>query len=419
MQVISLRFPCALFLALVVLLAASTLRAEEPPAKVPDATAAQEKKAKKKYPDIDVGGEMELEYVDTQMERDSLADRTEYPSGRLQIDFAGVTVKASLSEDIFARLEARFRPAEPVDLQEAIFRVEGLPAGGYVQLGWDNRIMKPRRRTEAYPLVGTAFWKGKELALGAGIDLELFRIREKGSGDAGLDAPGKKGKTVHSLSLVFEASVGNGMPLGKRPAGEDPSFRVLGYDEMDIDFNAGKEAALLLGVKGRLFSALRYDLSAFACASTLTDEDRQVLWDLPGYGTPQSRDHYFYGYTARLRWEGIEFLAHLCNGRLGRLGRAAWFVQASYRFRWKGIEALGTRLLSSLRPIFRYGALDLDTVPDPADSLTWDRERITAALHVEIMDNALLKIEYTVNNETTGDRLVLNDELVVQVEVRF
>jgi hypothetical protein len=380
--------------------------------------ASETKKKKKKYPDVDVGGEIEIEYVDVQAERHSGADVTEHPEGRVQIDFAAITVKASLARGVFGRFEARFRPAEPVDVQEAIFRVQGLPLEGFTQVGWDSRIVKPRRKTESYPLAGTAFWKGKELGLQVGIEWEFFEHRREAEVELEGVAEKKPGKEI-SLALVVEGSVGNGMALGKRPIGEDPSFRMLGFEEVNLDWNQSKEAGLSLGLKGRLFSKLRFDLSAFAYASMLSEQDRQILWDLPGYGSWESRDHWFFGYSARFRYEGATLFAHFCKGRLGRLGRGAWYVQGSYEFEWKGFDFLETRFFRSVEPVFRYGALDLDMIHDPADPLTWNRDRITLALLIGIVKTASLKLEYNLNGETTGGDEVRNDEFVALVEVRF
>jgi hypothetical protein len=115
---------------------------------------------------------------------------------------------------------------------------------------------------------------------------------------------------------------------------------------------------------------------------------------------------------------GFTLYGQFCNGRLGRLGRAAWYGQGSYKWRGEGFSFLGTRWLRSVEPVLRYGVLDLDMVPDPDEPLTWDRTMLTAALAVEILKEAEILIEYSWNGETTGGAGVRNDEFLVQLRIK-
>lgn len=372
-------------------------------------TTSTDSKDKRKYPDIDVRGEIEIEYVDTQNETSSPAGQTDRPAGYFQVDFVALDVRATLAERIRGRLEARFSPNEVVDVQQANVRVAALPLGGFVQLGLRQRLIKPRRKTESFPLAGTAFWKGQDIGLYGGIDWRFLRI--PGHGDDSANAL--------ALSLVAEGSLTNGPPVGDRRIGEDGSFRIIGYEELNWDENSAKQIGYNAGLKGKIANLLRFDLMTFGYSSRLSDDDLAFLGGISGYGTDTSRDNYFFGASARGRVAGLTLFSQICNGRVGLLGRAAWYVQGSYKLEWEGFSLGDREVLRSVEPLVRYGVLDVDIPDDPADPLTWNRDRLTIALLLEVFKELEFKIEYTFNGETTGGSEVKNDELVVQMQLQF
>jgi hypothetical protein len=379
-------------------------------------------KAAKTWPRLDVGWEVRIDWADVQVERDSPAGPTEDPEGRFLLGFAAIVAKASAAKGVFCRVETRFRANEPLDLQEAIARVEDLPLKGAVQAGLDNRLVKPNRGTQTYPLAGTAFWKGTDVGVQGRVEIGLLEVAAAKEGEeeeAGADRrSGKRKPKAFELSAVAGASIGNGMRVGSRPIGEDGTFPVIGYEEGGDRWHSAAEVGLTAGLEGLAFSMLEFRAHAFAYASKLTPADREFLWDLPGYGSWESRDHWFAGGELRLQAMGFTLYGQFCNGRLGRLGRAAWYGQGSYKWRGEGFSFLGTRWLRSVEPVLRYGVLDLDMVPDPDEPLTWDRTMLTAALAVEILKEAEILIEYSWNGETTGGAGVRNDEFLVQLRIK-
>jgi hypothetical protein len=375
---------------------------------LPEAKEEPEKE-KRRFPEIDVRGEIEIEYVHTQQEKDSPAGETDRPPGYFQLDFAALDLRARLAENILGRFEARFTPEEPLDVQQAHLRVEDLPLGGFLKLGLTQRLMKPRRRTEVYPLAGAAFWKGQDIGVFAGIDWRFLRLPRTGE-DAGDDL---------SLALVLEGSLTNGSPVGNRRIGEDRSFRIIGYEEQNGDANSSRQLGYQAGLKGKIADLLRFQVMTFGYRSRLSDDDLTFLSGVSGYGNQTSHRNYFVGGSAGLRLAGLRVYSQVCNGRVGLLGRAAWYVQGSYKLDLPRIEVGGTRVLEAVEPLVRYGVLDLDIEQDPSDSLTWDRDQWTLALLVDVVDGVELQVEYTINGEETGGSEVANDELVIQLEIQF
>ena len=366
-------------------------------------------KEKRKYPDVDVRGEVEVEYVETQNETSSPAGQTDRSTGYYQLDFVGLDVRVRVARKTLGRLEARFSPDEVVDVQQGYFHLGGLPLDGFVRLGLTQRLIKPRRKTETYPLAGTAFWKGQDVGLTGGIDWRFLQVPGHGD-DAGDDL---------SLSLVAEGSLTNGVPVGDRRIGEDRSFRIIGYEEQNWDENSSKLIGYNAGLKGKIADLIRFDLMTFGYASRLTDDDLAFLSGISGYGTGSSRVNTFFGASGRLRAAGLTLFTQLCNGRVGLLGRAAWYVQASYKVEWGGFSLGGRKILRSVEPLVRYGVLDIDIPHDPADPFTWNRDRLTVALLLEVFKELELKIEYTINGETTGGSEVGNDEFLFQMQFQF
>jgi hypothetical protein len=386
----------------------------------PEEEPGKKKTPKKKKFKIKIMGEVEFEYVDVEKERLSPGDETSLPEGHFQLDFAAAIIKASLLKELYARIEVRFTPRDTlIDVQEAVFHFGCLPLGGYVEAGLFSKIMRPARKTEAYPLAGLAFCKGQDLGLAAGLKFDVFDASKQKEGK---ESPGKipaREKGELRIRLLADFSLTNGLPLGKRRVGEDDSFHVIGFDEQNYDAKRTFETGVSVGFNVRVLKGLSFAGWGFYFSGRLSEADRQFLWDLPGYGTHASRGSAYSGLTGRIRAFGFELLAHTIGGRQGMLGRAAWFLQASFQLKLPGFDVGGVTVLKSVEAIARHGELDVDMARSEDEPLTWSRRKTVAGVRVTLVKGVSLKAEYVVNRETTGGPHVHNNEAIFQLEVKF
>ena len=103
----------------------------------------------------------------------------------------------------------------------------------------------------------------------------------------------------------------------------------------------------------------------------------------------------------------------------GALDRLGWTAEASYKWKLPGVVRHERRYLTALRSIFNYSRLEVDLPHVVTDARTWDREKYIFALITDLSKNMKLKLEYAINDETTGGDDVNNDEFVAQLELKF
>ena len=76
-------------------------------------------------------------------------------------------------------------------------------------------------------------------------------------------------------------------------------------------------------------------------------------------------------------------------------------------------------LTLSLLTLIRYGRLNTDWTKSFSKPCSWDREMLIIALITELAKNVKLKTEYYINDEKIGGREINNDEVLVQLELKF
>ncbi len=94
--------------------------------------------------------------------------------------------------------------------------------------------------------------------------------------------------------------------------------------------------------------------------------------------------------------------------------RSAWFGELSYKI---GLE--GGERLQAIEPVVSYGTLTVDVANDINLSGTWDRTKLAVGVLFHLVDKTKIKLEYYVNGEETGGAEKDNDELMVQLEIKF
>ncbi len=95
------------------------------------------------------------------------------------------------------------------------------------------------------------------------------------------------------------------------------------------------------------------------------------------------------------------------------MDRDGWYVQPSYKY------SLGYNRLTAVVFLLRYEDYNVDLTKNPTDSRTWDRQATTVALIASIVKGVKVKTEYYFNDEKTGGPDVDNNELLVQLEIKF
>ena len=365
---------------------------------------------------ITLGGELEIEYVDTQNYNHPLAGATDEPNPHLQIDHLRLIPRVRFTREIYGQAQLNFNSRRS-RLKEAFVTFDRLdigPVRSRAKLGLDDRFMKPNRRTENYPLVGTAFWRDETIGL-------FWRSRV-----------GKRSEASGRFSLHL--SVANGYSLNFREIGEDEGVttpsNILHEDRNESDFGGSPEWGIGLEYEKNVEGVGDLELITFAYFDEVSDTDVAFLQSFntfslvggPAY-TSNARHRQLLGAQARFRRDGFRVLGHVTEGIDGKVNRWGWYVESSYEFEFKE-PLLFDKYLHRVQPFVRYGRLDIqvDGVPaNPALPLTWDRDRWTFAVISRITRrNVRLKVEYTLNGETTrGIGSVDNNELIVQLELRF
>lgn len=258
------------------------------------------------------------------------------------------------------------------------------------ELGKNQPFVRPDRRTEAYPLIGTAFWKGREYH--ANTELRF---------DGG------------ELSAILGTSLSQKRPLAVEEPGEDRSFSMLVLEDHRtvVGTNFAYGGKLGLGAYGA-------NLLGFAFGGKLMDNhDTQFLdQNLFEYRTLGDRsDDTFYWYGGRFTFDrfGAHAVAELIRARDGLLRRNGWYVGLSY----DAGPLLALDWLPRLEPIVRYNELELEElVANPEESESWDRDMLVAGLLVGLTPISTLKLEYYVLGESTGGAEVKDNQMLVQLE---
>ncbi len=291
----------------------------------------------------------------------------------------------------------------------------------HVEVGFHTPFVKIDRRTERYPLIGSAYWRQPEIHI---VYEGLYEIDEDISVELGLSA------ALMRPIAFFPVQDGNS---------HRGSINVVGY-------GAARPFSGNAPVWGAKLQLQAYGVSAtgFAYLGRLaseagTDELRNNFGNygaLEG-GPDADLDRTFYWYGGRIAYDahGAHFVAELINSQESLLRRWGAYIQASYEMNYL---PLGT-LLHTIEPVVRYevyrirgaGESNAEGValrsPAPSQAVTWDYEIVTAGLVLMVYrDLVRARVEYAWVREKNGvpslgiaDEPLKNDELLVQLELRF
>ncbi len=349
---------------------------------------------------IKIGGEIEYEFVDVEgkggfSNTDGSTLRPSQRSPYIAMDEASLKFDVIYSENLELFLKYKFSGSEAtLDISLATYKLPDW--GARIEFGKDEPIVAPSRKTESYPLIGTAFWKGRENHVAFFKNMDF----------------GEQFKTEIGLS------VGPKRQFGSDDVAEDKSFKMLVYDDFEAKDGQSEEWGLSLKgeYEGILAQGFYYQgrlIDDFDWKTSLS----QAISDYDSLGDETDKTHYWYGSRLEYNNYNVHFRTEYIKSKDGLLPRVGQYHQVSYQF----LDLAGTKVIE---PLFRYDVLNVDKVlPVNGNSLTWDREMKTYALLVKHTDFITSKIEYYDINERTGNKAsnkpVVDDQFVYQFNLSF
>ncbi len=342
---------------------------------------------------LEIGGELELEMVDSERDGRAQTDSVGGDIGgtnnafpRMSIDKIVITPRVRLSSDILFKADIQFGPDKKVKLDEAWVKISDLPFNSWVTFGQEDPFIHVSRKTESYPILGHAFWQDEDLGVFTG---------------------GTQG------SIYWRFSVTNGRRLADRRASEDNVFPVITDDDDNGENNGNKQIGIGLGLNHTFKTDHRIDLLPFWYTSDLSTQDVAYLNKITNYRGGSDNNQRRYGVNLNYILGGFSFFAQYMGASDGGLDRDGWYVQPAFK------QKLGMSRLKSIEFLIRYEQYNVDLAAAPSDSRTWDRQTTTFAVFSEIVSGFKVKTEYYINDEDTGAADVANNEFLMQLEIKF
>ena len=375
---------------------------------------------------IEVSGEVEVEFIDVEgrggaQYRDEFIQKVDYRSPFVEIDKTVLDFKLLYTDHLTYNFSLRFDDdGAYADKHFLNYKKEN----SKLEFGKNRPLIALKRKTEGYPLIGTAYWKGRQYHL----DYEK-----------------------HFSSSSFGASIALKRLIGYDAAAEDKSFEMMVYDDtkkidgQTIEFGCRGEKTLNpLKIQGWYYfgklvddeewkARLHYDFDYYA-----NIENDQVLSQDAYVG------HFWYGGRAELTLGKILSRAEYIYSEDGFLPRNGYYLETSTTFDFLSLK--------NIFVLFRLGELKIDPMrqtdsflnpyrnsydksllenddednerfyPLLKDPQTWNRTLLTFALGYDLTSYAKLKLEYYILDEETGDNTqpsVNDDQMLVQLKFNF
>jgi len=300
---------------------------------------------------FEIGGTLWLDYVDAQYDKTS-AGETDKSNSYFKLNKFCLKPKITLADNIVLASQLDFRESG-TNLNEAHLTFSRLPLNTFVKVGLEDRFIKPSpAKVVFFPLIGTAFWYNDDVGIQLGGGYQ---------------------------SLYWRLSVTNGLKLGSYKTARDNSFKIINDARNTSESNYNKEVGVGLGIKHNLGDTAKIDLLGFYYSGELSDDDKNFLQGIPGYGTSEDDTKNFGGARATLDIRNFTLIGEYITAKDGEMDRDGWYVQPSYTFRVKD-----WKYFNSFKFAVQYGELNVDLPNDPISSLTWDRKKTTFALCIDI-----------------------------------
>ena len=372
---------------------------------------------------IEISGEVEVELIDVEGRggtryRDEFIQKVDYRSPFVEIDKTVLDFKLLYTDNLTYNFSLRFDDNGAYADKHFLKYQRG---SSTLEFGKNRPLIALKRKTEGYPLIGTAYWKGRQYHLdyqrnfktsSAGISVALKRL------------------------INYDA------------AAEDESFEMMVYDDAEkidgqtIEFGMRAEKTFKpFKIQGWYYwgklvddeewkKRLHYDFDYYA-----NIEDDQTLSDSAYVG------HFWFGGRAELLLGRVLSRAEYIYSEDGFLPRHGYYFETSTSF--------SLLPLNNIFALLRFGELKIDPMrltdtfmnpyrndyikillenddedderfyPLLKDPQTWNRTMVTFALGYDITSYAKLKFEYYILNEKTGGGGVDDNQMLVQLKLNF
>lgn len=337
--------------------------------------------------EIDIKGELELELVET--ERGSGTYSPKESETHFQLDKFVLQPVVKIGDNLKLDAQLYFKEGG-TKLNEVHTKFSGLAGNTWLDVGLYERWTKDHysRTTEGYPLIGTAFARDDALTVTWG---------------------GERGP------LYWMLSAGNGYQVGTKQVAEDGGSgqKIIkdghspnDFDKPELGLNFGYVVELGGGELDLLGSYYTDELSA--------DDIAALSGYLPAYGSPDNKTRI--GFGAKYKIGGWKVSAQYIDAEDGHLERDGYAVEIARKIKFEGRD-----WFTGITPVVSYGELDIGAPydQDPALPESWDRDKTIVALIVDLYKNTKIKAEYYLNGEDTGGAELDNNEILVQLEVKF
>ena len=376
---------------------------------------------------IEISGEVEVEFIDVEGKggaryRDEFIQKVDYRSPFVEIDKTVLDFKLLYTDNLTYNFSLRFDDDGAYADKHFLKYQRG---NSRLEFGKNRPLISLKRKTEGYPLIGTAYWKGRQY--------HLDYQRNFSSSSIGISVALKR-------------------LIGYDAAAEDKSFEMMVYDDtkkidgQTLEFGLRAERTFApLKLQGWYYfgklvddeewkARLHYDFDYYA-----NIEDDQVLSKDAYVG------HFWYGGRAELLLGKILSRAEYIYSEDGFLPRHGYYIETSTSFNLLALE--------NVFALLRFGELKIDPMrltdsfinpykndydtsllenddddderffPLLKDPQTWNRTMITFALGYDITSYAKLKFEYYILDEETGggdtQPNVNDDQMLVQLKFNF
>ena len=376
--------------------------------------------------EIEVSGEVEVEFVNVEGKggaqyRDTFIQKVDYRSPFVRIDKTILDFKLLYTKNLTYNFSLRFDDDGAYADKHFLNYTSG---NSRLEFGKNRPLIALKRKTEGYPLIGTAYWKGRQYHL----DYE---------------------KRFSSSS--FGGSIALKRLISYDAAAEDQSFFMMVYDDTKIIDGQTLE----FGFRGET-QIKPFKIQGWYYFGKLIDDEewKNILHtDFDDYAkieadTVLSKNayvgHFWYGGRAELKLGNTMSRAEYIFSEDGFLPRHGYYVETS--------TSLNFLSFKNIFVLLRFGELKIDPMrqtssffnpyrddyikslleptednnkrfyPWLKDPQTWDRTMITVALGYDITSYAKLKLEYYLIDEVTGDSEqpnVRDNQMLVQLKLNF
>jgi hypothetical protein len=260
----------------------------------------------------------------------------------------------------------------------------------WIDTGLYERWIKKHhaRETEAYPLIGTAFYRDDALTISWGGEINYFY-------------------------WIF--SLGNGYRLNQKQVSEDTASKSkIIHDDRSSSLSEPLEYGINLGLKKEFTKEYKLDILSFFYIDKLNPSEISLLQSQLNDYISADDDKKRYGIGIKYEFKNSRFYTAYIASEDGALKRRGFFIEALYRFRLKY-----RKFFTELTPLISYGQLNVDNPSSFEKPWTWDRKKWIFALISNLYKNIKLKMEYYLNEESNDGIDFDNDEVLLQLEIRF